>query len=391
MTAPLEPAARIVDAELFAIETEIDWLTALSPTGNHERWEAFRASGYRSAPALTYPPLHCEPRTLRRRLRELPLEEIDHALVGELLREKSRELDRQVDLVELRGTDGFVQASVALFGAPDPALLADADEILAEVPEREQAAAEAGAADLVRAAEEEREAYRAQHDGFDFAIHVVDDLNSSLMVNRGELLIDAETRVPRARVAPLVAHEVGTHVVTRFNGRQQPLRQLESGLAHYDPLQEGLAALAEWLAGCLPADRLRVLAGRVVAADAAMQGQGVEEVFALLHETHGIGAHGAFDTAVRALRGGGLTKDAVYLQGLRDLLAYLADGHDIAPLFAGKLALAHLPALESLREEGLALPPALMPRHLRSEAALDQLEAARATSLTSFYTQESRP
>ena len=78
--------------------------------------------------------------------------------------------------------------------------------------------------------------------------------------------------------------------------------------------------LAEYLSGWLPGERLRVLAGRVVAADMAIHGTGCPGSFACLHETHGFSTGDAFDVAVRARRGGGLTKDAVYLRGLRDLL-----------------------------------------------------------------------
>ena len=48
-------------------------------------------------------------------------------------------------------------------------------------------------------------------------------------------------------------------------------------------------------------------------------------------------------TALRVYRGGGLTKDAIYLRGLRDLLAYLSAGHDLEPLYVGKIALEHVP------------------------------------------------
>ena len=388
MTEPLEPAARLTDAELFAIEVEIDWLTALSPTNNHERWEAFQASGYRRAPELTYPELACDPVELRQRLSALPLAEIRHPLIGALLREKARELDRQVDLVDLRGTEGFVAASIALFGAPDPALIAQATEILDTIPPNAPVAADADAHDLARAAEQARAAYRATDPDFDFGIHVRADINSSLMVNHGDLWIDADTTVPRGRIAALIAHEVGTHVVTRHNGRAQPLRQLESGLAHYDPLQEGLAALAEWQAGCLPAWRLRQLSARVTAADAAVKGARLEDIYADLHEGRGLAPHAAFDTAVRAKRGGGLTKDAVYLKGLADLLVWLAEGHDLQPLFAGKFALEHLQSLTALAEEGLVRLPVVMPHHLTAEGCADRLETARATPLTRFFTED---
>ncbi|PZX18802.1 uncharacterized protein (TIGR02421 family) [Palleronia aestuarii] len=388
MSHALDPAAQEADAALFAIETEIDWLSAVSPTGNHDRWTAFVGSEYRAAPALTYAPHATDFDALRGRLTELPLDDIEHPLIELLLREKRSELQRQIDLVALRGKDGFIQASVALFGAPDAVLLRQAREILENVPVVADPSDPVGAGEIAVAALAARDVYKKADPDFDFGVFVEADINSALMVNHGTLWIDADTKVPRDRVGALIAHEVGTHVVTRQNGRRQPLKQMETGLPDYDPLQEGLATLAEWLAGCLPPQRLRVLAARVVAADMAIAGRSLEEVFTCLHETHSITRHAAFDTAVRALRGGGLTKDAVYLEGLVDLLAWLGEGHDIAPLYAGKFALSQLPTISKLTEEGFLLPPALLPTHLTGEGCAARLDAARTTPITEFYSKD---
>ncbi len=94
-----------------------------------------------------------------------------------------------------------------------------------------------------------------------------------LMVSHGTFYIDGNIRLPQARVQPLIQHEIGTHVVTRHNGRKQSLKQLEVGLAQYDPTQEGLGVLAEYLTGYLPGERLRVLAARVVAAPLAIDAE----------------------------------------------------------------------------------------------------------------------
>src|SRR5690606_13811352 len=177
----------------------------------------------------------------------------------------------------------------------------------------------------------------------------------------------------------------GTHVVTRYNGLQQPLRQLSVGLAHYDPLQEGLGVLAEYLAGYLPGERQRVLAARVVAADMAVHGEDIPAIFACLHDQHGFSTSDAFDIAVRALRGGGLTKDAVYLRGLRDLLEHLQGDGRFDLLFAGKFALDHLVVLEQLADAGWVQPPALLPRYATADGFDATLARCRQTGLAELY------
>ena len=81
---------------------------------------------------------------------------------------------------------------------------------------------------------------------------------------------------------------------------------------------------------------------------------------------------------LRLYRGGGLTKDMVYLRGLRDLLVHLAGGGAYWPLFVGKLALRHLPAVENLRARGVLAEPPLLPLYAADPAALARLDRARA-------------
>lgn len=385
---PLPPVAARIDAELAHIDAEVDWLLALSPIQNDVMWACFRDSGFAELPPLRYIDLEVDLHAARERLKALPVEDIESPLLSGLLSEKQRELERQVELVRLRDTDGFVNASLDLFGGVDAPLLALAGRILAL--EDADAALEADAGIDVFMAELEAELawYRRQAPGFDVDVVVDTDLNSLMMVSHGTLYVDGDLRVPRARVQPLIQHELGTHVVTRHNGERQSLKQLEVGLAHYDPLQEGLGVLAEFLAGYLPLARLKVLAARVVAVDLAIHGEGVPAIFDLLHNTHGLPTDEAFDVAVRALRGGGLTKDAVYLGGLRDLLDYLHGGGEFEPLFAGKFALSHRVVLDQLAAEGWAATPDLLPRYCSLPGFPERLARCRDTPLVDLFHKE---
>ena len=134
-----------------------------------------------------------------------------------------------------------------------------------------------------------------------------------------------------------------------------------------------------------------MLAARVVAADMAIHGQDIPAVFACLHEQHGFATDDAFDIAVRALRGGGLTKDAVYLRGLCDLLDHLRGGGDFAPLFRGKFALTHLVVLEQLAEAGWAAPPALLPRYASVEGFDHILDRCRGVPVSRLFQSHPTP
>ncbi|GGK03718.1 hypothetical protein GCM10011394_10860 [Luteimonas terricola] len=382
---PLPPVAAEVDAALADIDAGLDWLLALTPLGTDALWEEFVASGHARVSSLRYAEPVFDLSAMRRRLLDLPVERIESPLLAGVLGEKQRELDRMIELVRLRGTRGFVSASIDLFGGVEPGLLELAHAILDGVGDSEPLEADIGVDAVVAAVEDEVAWYCERAPDFSLDIVVDADIGSLMMVSHGRLYLDAQLRLPRARLQPLVQHEVGTHVVTRHNGLRQPLRQLAVGLAHYDPLQEGLGVLAEYLAGYLPGERLRVLAGRVVAADMAIRDSGIPAIFACLHQEHGFSTEDAFDVAVRARRGGGLTKDAVYLRGLRDLLDHLRGGGTFEALFAGKFALTHLVVLEQLVEAGWVLPPALLPRYATADGFTRALEQCRTIGVEALH------
>lgn len=387
-TRELPRIAQHVDAELARMDAEIDWLFALSPTHNDALWLYFEDSGRRAVPPLQYHNLPLNLSDMRERLLALPVDKIESPLLSALLSEKQRELERQLALVRLRGTDGFINASLDLFGGVEPPLLSLAEEILADVSPSAALTADCGVDDIRDAVNDEIAWYREQSPDFSCDIVVDDDLNSMMMVSHGKFYIDGNTRLPHARLQPLIQHEIGTHMLTRHNGRKQTLRQLEVGLAQYDPLQEGLGVLSEYIAGYLPGERLRVLAARVVATEMAIHGDGVPAIFDRLHREHELPTGDAFDVAVRALRGGGLTKDAVYLRGLRDLVDYLHDDGALEPLFMGKFALTHVVVLEQLIDEGWVRTPDLLPRWFHEPAALERVQQCRTLPVACLYQTE---
>ena len=180
---------------------------------------------------------------------------------------------------------------------------------------------------------------------------------SGLLSTGGNLLIGRETTLVAGRAEALLQHEVGTHLVTYFNGASQPLRLLKVGLAGYDGLQEGLAVLSEYLVGGLSQSRMRTLAARVVATDQLVRGVPLVEVFRMLTEQAGFEPRTAFTIAVRVYRAGGLTKDAVYLKGLVEIFQYLRDGGEMEPLLVGKMAVDHIPIIRELLFRGVLHPP----------------------------------
>ena len=313
---------------------------------------------------LRYRPLELDLAGSRRLLRELPVDDVADAGLAGLLREKRDELERKLTMLGELGSPRYREGSLQLYGGVDAATLAAAEALLAAAP-RDPAAPGAGAVSAARLqalARAEIAHYRAQDPSFAAEVELRADLGAGAVCSNGRLLLNAHPTTPAHRVEALLQHEVGVHLVTFYNGLAQPLGVFARGLAGCVELQEGLAVVAELLAGGLDGPRLRVLAGRIVAVRALLDGAALGETIGLLAETHGFPRETAFDVACRVHRGGGLTKDVVYLRGLLAVLRYLGEGGDLAPLLVGKVALRHVPVVQGLLERGALRPPRFRPR-----------------------------
>ena len=382
--------AQDTDRALAELDLEIDWLTQLTPTNLDAVRDGFANSNYRTMPALEYPELPSGFDTLRDRLFGLQIYELGNSQIEALLIEKQRELDRQIELVRLRGRSGFPMVAIDLFGNVDAGLLAAAEKILKTVPVNDAPAKyDTGAAQFMAAARQEMAHYHRKDDRFTFEVITDETPGTHIMTSAGDLHVAFDYELPSARIDSLIQHEIGVHSVTRFNGRCQPLAVLECGLADYDALQEGVAVLAEYLAGNLPPSRLRLLAARVVAARMAIDREPAKAIYAAMRD-HSLREEAAFDTTVRALRGGGMTKDALYLDGLIELLAYLKGGGDVELLFIGKFALKQRAILQQLLDDGFLQPPALVPRCFEGTNAREAIRRVADIEIERFY-KESEP
>lgn len=371
-----------LDKRLSRVSNSFDLLLLVTPLNARSCWETFQASNFRDTPQFRYRPLPFDPLVMKRELIDIPVERIDDPTLAQILRSVQSELDRQLTMLIDVGSERFLYGSIQVYGRVERHLLAQASAILQLIPAEagtdEPDARHLGPVAFAHRAEEEVRRYRELDKTFAATVELREDTFSGLMVSGTQLLVGQGTSVPEDRVEALLSHEIGTHLVTRHNGHQQPMRMLESGLAGYDPLQEGLAVLAEYLVNGLSPARLRMLAARVVAAAAMIEGSSFAEVFAMLTETHGFAHHTAYTIVLRVFRGGGLTKDAAYLRGLNQVITYLKSGGELEPLYVGKLAPDHIPLIRELLLRNVLRPPALLPRYLMAASTSGNLNKLRS-------------
>lgn len=369
-----------VDRRLSEISDSFDFLLQVTPVNAEAAWREFRRSKFQFVPRFYYPPLAVEPAKLKRLLHEVRIESIEDPTLGDLFRQRQDELDRKITMLKDINTSRFLLGSRQVFGDVGGELLGLAQDLLRRLPLRSRKETREGkvsADEFAAHARKEIEYYRARHPAFDARAIVRDDLFSGLLCSGGNLLIGHRTTIPRRRVEALLQHEVGTHLVTYYNGMAEPFQQLHSGFAGYDALQEGLAVLTEYLVGGMSVQRLRLLAARVVAVSMLIEGAAFLDTFHTLDRDHGFSQRVAYTITMRTYRGGGLTKDAVYLQGLVEILDYLRGGGQLDPLFVGKIAAEHIPLIQELQHRRVLKPPALQPRFLQMTGVAERLDKAR--------------
>lgn len=367
------------DHRLADLGDSFDLLLQVTPVNARKAWLGFKQHWFDRPPEFAYRPLNVDVTSLKAQLFRIPVREIEDPALHSLMAEKQDELDRQITLLADRGTPRFLLGSLQLFEPPDAELLKLAKTILSRLPphsRQDRVMDYIGAEAFSEAARSEIEQYRKINMSFSARVEVRDDV-PGLLVSNGRLIVGHQVRVARARIEATLQHEVGTHLLTYQNGLSQPFRLMHTGLAHYEELQEALAVFSEYLVGGLTKPRMRTLAGRVLAVASIADGADFIETFRRLHDDFGFSQRAAYTIAMRVYRGGGYTKDVVYLRGLVRLLDHLASGASLEDLLIGKIALHNSGIAEELTWRTILRPAPHKPRYLDDADAQARLERVR--------------
>jgi uncharacterized protein (TIGR02421 family) len=369
-------AALDADRKLDSIASSFDFLLSVSPINTQDAMARFFGRDEEVPPKFRYRPLTVDPDIAKRALYEVDLSRLEDPLLERLLSEKRRELDYQLTLLATRNTPGFRPASMLLYGTVSPQLLSDAHAILASTPPASMPGKKVGAHDVAAAASRLIDRYRMVDDRFQAKVEVRDDV-SGLLVSGGRLLISSTTSMAQSRLDALLSHEISVHLLTYFNGSTQGLSIFRTGLAQYEGIQEGLGVFAEWAVGGLTRARLRLLAGRVVAVEAMIDGAGFIDVYRRLTQDLGFSRKAAFDLCARVFRSGGFAKDAIYLKGFRAVVDRVATGASLDAFWLGKIAPEHVDAIEELLLRGLLQAPVFVPDFLARDDAKSRIRRLR--------------
>jgi uncharacterized protein (TIGR02421 family) len=162
----------------------------------------------------------------------------------------------------------------------------------------------------------------------------------------------------------LIHHELGVHMATRLNAGKQRLKVFTVGLPGSTLTQEGLAILNEYQSGNMTLKRLKILALRVLAVDEMIKQSDFRHTYNYLHEEQHLTPDEAFKLAVRVHRGGGFTKDYLYLNGICQAL-HTVRKQNLRNLYVGKTGFDYLNIINEMVERQWVSEPQFYPQFLQ--------------------------
>ncbi|EOX3829169.1 flavohemoglobin expression-modulating QEGLA motif protein [Vibrio alginolyticus] len=341
-----------IDENLTQLVADIDILSSVNPLNYAQERERFIKNKYSQEPNFQYSITNVDTHSAKRRLYELPLENIQDTQLQRLYADVIQSYADKLDQVNTIGTQEFLYNSLRYYGEPSAKDIANAHFIL-RLPTEEEKEPQHDSRAIARFMQN-----FAQRNGYECEIQVLDGMLANALVSGSRVKINHAAYITTDELEALAHHEMGVHLLTTLNGRQQPLKVLSLGCPANTNTQEGLAILCEYLSGHFSIKRLRTLALRVLAVESMIKDRDFRHTFMLLKEQYKASDLQAFTTTARVYRGGGLTKDYLYLRGFREVLnAYDKLGDDFSLLLCGKTELKYFELIRSLVSKEIFTQP----------------------------------
>jgi len=347
-----------IDANLHRLVRNLELLAYVNPQNIAQERKNFYKSKYTENPAFKYRKIQFNPYKVHRLFFSQRLHKIDDAEIQRLFKEIIYNYSGLVQCIETirDSTDTFYYNSLRFFGTPTEKMVENARFIL-HLPDENYDADKYQKNLTTEQAEEFFRAFQQQYD-FDFKITKSSAMAASAMVSNKDraLILKKNHLYSEHELQVLGHHEIGVHLVTTFNATHQPLNIFSNGFPNNVETQEGLAVMSEYLTGNLTLKRLKELAYRVIAVDSLAKGYDFCDTFDLIHNQYKLERDAAFIITLRVHRGGGFTKDALYLSGLKKVYDLYSSGGNLDEIMLGKCSMEYRKDINRLREMDLVSP-----------------------------------
>lgn len=349
-----DPVLVSVDKKMYSLLKNFESLVYVNPKNLETTRELFYKSGYKKLPNFKYKSLKIDPYELKKHLYQLPISDMQDVSIQLLYKEIIREYSVTIDLLSSRGTDEFLYNSLKLYGRPSKRDVRNANLIIQSYGK-----------------EDEQKDYLEKEEIFNLFLDELKKWNMGgkiifgknmpgrIMVNstKKTLIINEKAKFTDQDIKLLSQHEIGLHMLTTINASYQPLKFIALGTPNNVETQEGLAVLAEFLTGDRHVARLKELAYRVIAVDLVVKGRDFKEIFDYFMDEYDFERDQAFNLTSRVLRGGGFTKDHLYLRGFIKVYKYFLLGKSLQELLVGKTSIEYSGLLNELISRGYLKAP----------------------------------
>ncbi|TXE15111.1 DUF1704 domain-containing protein [Seonamhaeicola algicola] len=346
-----------IDANIDKLVKQIELLSFVNPVNIEEEKQRFFASKYLTDPVFKYPNINFDRYKLHRKLFENNIEAIEDNAIRKLYEDIIYQYSGLIQCIENIGSGKkFYYDCLRCFGTPTEQDVENAKFIL----HFEDEPSDVGMFEpkySAQAAESFFRDYSKRYD-FDYKIAHSNKISAIAMVlnNVQTLVLNSNYTYSDNEIAVLTNHEIGVHMVTTMNAQLHTLKIFSHGFPNNEETQEGLAVFSEYMSNNLTIKRLKELAYRVIAVDSLAKGYSFSKTFRLLHNQYDLNREKAFFITLRVHRGGGFTKDYLYLTGLKKVYDYYNQGKDLSLLLTGKVTLEYANQIQTLINLGLATP-----------------------------------
>lgn len=348
-----------VDKGLYKLVRNFELLAAVNPINLPAEKRLFFRNKFNYNPKFKYSPIKINTYELKQKLRLLDVNNIHDISIKNMYENTIDSYSDKVDLISTLGTKKFLYNSLRYFGRPSQKDIKNANYILhlPYLPSDKVKEPEIDVQTAIALFKESLDNY-----GLTQKIELSNKVVSQVMVlnSKKRILFRPDATFRRKELLGLIEHEIGVHMVTSVNASQQKLKIFSVGHPLNTHTQEGLAVFAEYLSGNLTLRRLKKFALRVIAVDNLCNGATFSENFQSLLSINDSEANEIYDICVRVYRGGGFTKDHLYLSGFVKILNLHKKQVNLNTLLVGKTNHQYIATIEEMINRGMVEAPKLI-------------------------------
>jgi uncharacterized protein (TIGR02421 family) len=345
-----------VDKELYQLLKGFELLTFVNPINGAKEKKRFFKNKCTEVPSFKYNPIRIHPFQLKQELNNLRVQDIPDVTIRHLYESVINSYFDKIDMLSTLNTPKFLYNSLRYFGRPSKKDVQNAHYFLylPEVAGEPKRSPSLGVDEAMVSFKNGLERY-----GFKSKIEKSNKVIAQVMVLNAKKTIQfrPDAKFTRSQIDALVEHEIGVHMVTTMNSNEQKLKVFNLGLPVNTKTQEGLAILSEYLSGNISMKRLKKLAYRVIIVDMMCSGADFVECYSFLIDDHNLDQDEAFSLVTRIFRGGGFTKDYLYLSGFVQILRLWQSENDLDPLLIGKTSLDFYHTINEMIQRDMVQKP----------------------------------